>query len=300
MWSDFMEEKSTRLKKAVLFIVLSALAFAFMNLFVRLSGDVPIIQKTFFRNLFAVFVATITMIKHKHPFLPKKSEAFDLLMRSGFGYLGVCCNFYALTNLNAADASMLNKMSPFFAIVFSGIILKERANKIQWLIVFVAFAGALFVLKPTMSNVQILPSAAGFVGGACAGLAYAFVRRASSKGVPGYFIVFFFSAFSTLCALPFVVFDYHPMELTQLLCLLGAGCAAACGQYAITAAYSHAPAKEVSVYDYSSIIFTAILGYFFMNEIPDLYSFIGFFIIIAAAVAMFLYNNRKQPANKDK
>ena len=90
-----MEEKSTRLKKAVLFIVLSALAFAFMNLFVRLSGDVPIIQKTFFRNLFAVFVASITMIKHKHPILPKKSEAFDLLMRAGFGYLGVCCNFFA-------------------------------------------------------------------------------------------------------------------------------------------------------------------------------------------------------------
>lgn len=287
-------EKSTRLKKAVFFIVLSALSFAFMNLFVRMSGDVPIIQKTFFRNLFAVTIASVMMIKHKHKILPKKEEAFDLIMRSGFGYLGVICNFFALTNLAAADASMLNKISPFFAIVFSGILLKERANWVQWIIVIAAFGGALFVLKPTLSNVQLLPSIAGLFGGACAGLAYAFVRRASSKGVQGYYIVFFFSAFSTLCALPFVIFGYSPMSLEQLLCLIGAGCAAAGGQYSITAAYSYAPAKEVSIYDYSSIIFTAILSYFFMNEIPDSLSFIGFIIIIAAAVAMFVYNNRKQ------
>lgn len=287
------KEKSSRLKKGVILILLSALFFAFMNLFVRLSGDVPIVQKTFFRNLFAVTIASAAMIKHKHKILPKKSEAFDLLMRSGFGYLGVCLNFYALSNLNAADASLLNKMSPFFAIVFSGILLKERADKVQWLIVIAAFAGALFVLKPSGENAGILPSLAGFAGGACAGLAYTFVRRASSKGADGYYIVFFFSAFSTLCALPFVVFDYHPMELSQLLCLLGAGCAAAGGQFAITAAYSYAPAKEISVYDYSSIIFTAVLGFLFMNEIPDLFSFIGFFIIISAAIAMFIYNNKK-------
>ena len=286
-------EKQTRLKKAVFFIVLSALSFAFMNLFVRMSGDVPIIQKTFFRNLFAMMIVSVTMIKKKHRILPKKGEIFDLLMRSGFGYLGVICNFYALSNLHVADASMLNKISPFFAIVFSGILLKERANGVQWAIVIAAFAGALFVLKPTLSNVQLIPSIAGLLGGACAGLAYTFVRRASSKGVPGYYIVFFFSAFSTLCALPFVVFGYSPMTVEQFLCLIGAGCAAAGGQFSITAAYSNAAAKEVSIYDYSSIIFTAILGYFFMNEIPDLLSFIGFIIIIAAAVAMFIYNNRK-------
>lgn len=291
-------EKSKRLKKAVFYIVLSALFFAFMNLFVRMSGDVPIIQKTFFRNLFAVMIVSVTMIKKKHKILPKKEEAFDLLMRAGFGYLGVICNFYALTNLPAADASMLNKMSPFFAIVFSGILLKERANGIQWIIVFSAFAGAIFVLKPTLANVQLLPSAAGLIGGACAGLAYTFVRRASSKGVPGYYIVFFFSAFSTLVALPFVIFGYSPMTIEQLLCLIGAGCAAAGGQFSITAAYSHAAAKEVSIYDYSSIIFTAILGYFFMNEIPDVFSFIGFVIIIAAAVAMFIYNNKKSHASE--
>ena len=303
-------EKTKNLKKAVFLIILSAFFFAFMNLFVRLSGDVPIVQKTFFRNFFALIIASFTMIKRNrasrhsdgenssgHKILPKREEAFDLLMRSGFGYLGVVCNFYALSNLPVADASLLNKMSPFFAIIFSGFLLKERADKIQWLMVLTAFAGVVFVLKPD-ANLQIFPSISGLIGGACAGLAYTFVRRASSKGTPGYYIVFFFSAFSCLCALPFVVFDFHPMKLEQLLYLLGAGCAAAGGQFSITAAYSFAPAKEVSIYDYSSVIFTAILSFIFMSEVPDLYSFIGFLIIIAAAIVMFVYNNRKSSSGK--
>ena len=66
---------------------------------------------------------------------------------------------------------------------------------------------------------------------------------------------------------------------------------AAGGQFAITAAYTHAPAREISVYDYSQLIFTTILGYFLFGDIPDGWSFLGYFIIIAMAVLVFLYNN---------
>ena len=81
------------------------------------------------------------------------------------------------------------------------------------------------------------------------------------------------------------------MTIFQLLCLLGAGAGAAGGQFAITAAYTHAPAREISVYDYSQLIFTTILGYFLFGDVPDGWSFLGYFIIIAMAVLVFLYNN---------
>ena len=113
------------------------------------------------------------------------------------------------------------------------------------------------------------------------------------KGEHGPFIVFFFSVFSCLVTLPYLFFDYHPMSLYQVLCLLFAGLAASGGQFAITAAYCYAPAKEISVYDYSQVIFSAILGFFIFQQIPDGMSFMGYFLIIAAAVAMFIYNNRK-------
>ena len=93
--------------------------------------------------------------------------------------------------------------------------------------------------------------------------------------------------------LPFLIFDFHPMSLFQLLMLLGAGLSAAGGQFSITAAYCHAPAKEISVYDYSQIIFATMLGLFILGEMPDLLSIAGYLIIITAAILMFMYNNKK-------
>lgn len=287
------QEHSKQLHKGILCIISAAFFFALMNLFVSLSGDVPTIQKTFFRNLFAMFIASGVMIKNRCSIIPPKGARLDLFLRSAFGYLGVVCNFFAISRLNISDASLLNKMSPFFAIIFSTFLLKEKADKVQWAIILTAFAGALFVIKPSFQNAELIPSISGFIGGVCAGLAYTFVRMTTGKGVKGYYIVFFFSAFSTLAALPFVVFGYSPMTWQQLLSLVCAGVSAAIAQFCITSAYSFAPAKEVSIYDYSQIIFAAALGFIVMGQVPDIWSFIGYGIIIAAAFVMFRYNNRK-------
>lgn len=285
--------KLKRLHKAILCIVTSALCFTFMNLFVRLSGDVPTIEKTFFRNFFALLIASAAMIKNKHPIIPPKGARTDLFLRSAIGYMGVCCNFYAIGRLNISDASLLNKMSPFFAILFSGVLLKESADKYQWAIIITAFIGALFVIKPTFENADLSASVLGFIGGMCAGAAYTFVRRATQKGVKGYYVVFFFSAFSSLAALPLMTTNFVLPTPEQFLYLVGAGVSAAAAQFAITAAYSYAPAKEVSIYDYSQIIFSAAVGFIVLNQIPDWWSVLGYVIIIAAAFAMFRYNNRE-------
>lgn len=286
-------DRIPRLTKGILCIIISSLFFAFMNLFVSLAGDVPTVQKTFFRNFFAMIIASVAMVKNKCSIVPPKGARLDLVLRSAIGYLGVVCNFYAISRLNISDASLLNKMSPFFAIIFSTFLLKERANRVQWAIIITAFIGALFVIKPTFQNAELFPSIMGFVGGVCAGCAYTFVRRATGKGVKGYYIVFFFSTFSTLAALPLTIIGFQPMTAGQFFSLVGAGVSAAVAQFAITSAYSFAPAKEVSIYDYSQIIFAAVLGFVVMHQIPDGWSFLGYAIIIAAAFAMYRYNNRK-------
>ena len=94
--------------------------------------------------------------------------------------------------------------------------------------------------------------------------------------------------------IPYLIFDFHPMTLAQLGCLLLAGLFASGGQFTITAAYTCAPAGEISIYDYSQIIFSTVLGFLFLRQIPDMWSFVGYGIIIAASVAMFLFNNRKR------
>lgn len=279
--------------KGILYIVLSAFSFAFMNAFVRLAGDLPSIQKSFFRNLVALIFAAIVLKRSKIGFSYKKENLKPLILRSAFGTLGILCNFYAIDKLVLADASMLNKMSPFFAILFSYLLLKEKIDWVQAISVAGAFVGSLFIIKPSFHNVELIPALAGFAGGMAAGAAYTFVRILGQRGEKGPFIVFFFSSFSCVTTLPFLIFQYHAMSLTQVIYLLLAGLAAAGGQFAITAAYCYAPAKEISIYDYSQIIFSAILGFFLFGQIPDFYSDLGYVIICGMAIFMFLYNTGK-------
>lgn len=279
--------------KGIVYIILSALSFAFMNAFVRLSGDLPAFQKSFSRNFIAFFFALIVILRKKEGFKIPKGNFKYLFLRSLIGTLGILGNFYAIDHLVLSDASMLNKMSPFFAIIFSFIIIREKLTFLQGFCVAGAFIGSLFIIKPTFTNMDLVASTAGFLGGACAGFAYTMVRILGKRGQSGSFIVLFFSGFSCLFTLPFMIATFEPMTLKQTLCLLGAGLAATGGQFGITNAYCYAPAKEVSVYDYTQIIFSAILGYFLFTQIPDAYSILGYILIIAMAILMFLYNNKK-------
>jgi drug/metabolite transporter (DMT)-like permease len=277
--------------KGILHILASAFCFALMTFFVRLAGDVPFFQKAFFRNIVAFFVAAVMLMRTEEKFKMKKGSLPILLLRAGCGCAGLLCNFYAIDKLNISDANMLNKLSPFFAIIFSTFILKEKANKKEWLTVLVAFAGALFVMKPSF-NVEFIPALVGALGGLGAGAAYTFVRLLGKRGERGPLIVFFFSGFSTLVTLPYIIFAYHPMELWQWAVLILAGVAAMGGQLNITAAYSYAPAKEISVFDYSQVIFAAILGFIFLAQVPDVWSIVGYLLIIGAAVFRWMQNKK--------
>lgn len=279
--------------KGILCILASAFCFALMSTFVRLSGDLPFIQKSFFRNLVALIFAAAVIIRRKEKFCWKKGDFKFLVLRSTFGTIGVLCNFYAVDHLVLSDASMLNKMSPFFVIILSYLFLKEKINFVQTFAVITAFVGSLFIIKPTFTNMDLFPSIIGLLGGFGAGAAYTAVRHLGKRGVKGPIIVCFFSAFSCLFTLPSLLFMYQPMTFKQVMFLLCAGLAAAGGQFAITAAYTFAPGKEISVYDYSQVVFTALLGFFIFGQIPDVYSILGYVIICSTAIYMFFYNKKK-------
>ncbi len=284
-----MSAKINKKYFGIIFIILSAFCFALMNVFVRLSGDIPTIQKSFFRNFVALVFAFAVLKKNHIPLGWKKGNLKFHIIRATCGTLGILCNFYAVDHIPISDASMLNKLSPFFALIFSFVFLRERVNFIQILLVAAAFIGSLFIIKPTFIGVELLPAVLGFIGGMAAGAAYTAVRYLGQKGEKGPFIVFFFSSFSCISVLPYIIFEFKPMSFIQVVFLLCAGLAAAGGQFSITAAYCYSPAKEISVYDYSQVIFAAILGIIIFQQIPDAYSIIGYAVIIASAVLMFLY-----------
>ena len=282
-------------RQGILYIIMAGFFFALMTFFVRLSGDLPTMEKAFFRNAVAAIIAFGTLVKSKEKFALKKENIPDLFMRSLCGTLGLICNFYAIDKLNIADANILNKLSPFFAILMSYFILNEKANKVEWLSVIVAFTGALFVVKPSF-NMQFVYAMIGVCGGLGAGIAYTFVRKLGKKGERGPIIVLCFSVFSCVVTLPFLIFQFKPMSLLQFVFLILAGVAAAGGQFSITKAYTKAPARDISVFDYTQVLFAALLGFLFLDQIPDMLSLIGYVIIIGSAVFKWAYI-RKQTQN---
>ncbi len=276
-------QNSTNIHKAIFHLLLAAFFFSLMTFFVRISGNLPTMQKAFFRNFFALIIATGSILKNKVGFSIRKGNGISVMMRCLFGTSGMIANFWAIDRLGIADANMLNKLSPFFAIIVSYFIMKEIPSRTDWACVIMAFTGSLFIIKPS-TGLAVIPALVGLYGGFGAGAAYAFVHKMGKTGQPGKTIVFYFSLFSCLVTGPFLIFNWHSMTIAQWGALIGAGVAAAGGQFNITAAYQNAPAKDISVFDYTQVIFAALLGMIFLSEFPDIYSIIGYIVIIGAAV----------------
>lgn len=285
--------KKNPLMWGILFVIIDSLFFSLMTLFVRLSGELPTMQKAFFRNAIASVVAVIALARSPEKFHIRKGSLPDLFRRSIYGSIGLFCNFYAVDHIPLSDANILNKMSPFFAMLVSAIVLKEIPNFVEILTVIIAFIGAAFIVKPT-AGIASLPAVIALIGGAGAGTAYTYVRRLGQKGERGFVVVAFFSVFSCLCCLPPMLIHFVPMSATQWLCLLSAGICGALGQFAVTAAYRLAPAKVISVFDYSQVMFASIWGILFFSELPDGWSVVGYVIIIGMAVFKWYYSLKKK------
>ena len=194
---------------------------------------------------------------------------------------------------------MLNKLSPFFAIVISIPLLKEKPSKLDITATIIAFIGALFIIRPTGTNMQLVPSLIGLYGGFGAGTAYVFVRRAGGKGAKTPVIVICFSLFSCLLTFPFLIVQFVPMSVKQWLIMIMAGLSAAVGQFAITTAYKFAPAKKLSVFDYTQVIFAALWGILFFKEVPVPLSIVGYVIIIGVAFVRWEAARRLEHESKD-
>lgn len=279
--------------KGILLMLISSVGFAVMTLFVKLSGDLPSIQKTFFRNLISAIIAFGFVMYYKESLFGKRENQALLLWRSIFGTLGIIFLFYAIDHLVLSDADMLNKMSPFLVIIFSAIFLKERVLPFQMVTIILAFVGMLFIVKPSLS-VDFVPYLVGVLSAIFAAAAYTLLRVLGNRE-KFYTVVFYFSFFSTVVLLPFLILFYEPMTMKQLTYLLLAGLFATVGQFGITLAYKYAPARDISIFTYSTVIFTTILSFTFFGEGPDLYSLIGYAIILGAMTFMFFRGRKAVP-----
>lgn len=270
------------LGRALAWMVVSGLSFALMGATVKYAGEVHVGVKVFFRNLVTLGITGLVAWRTgANPFAPTP-HAWRLLLRSLCGFGGVVLYFIALGDLHLADASLLNKTSPFFVMVFAVFLLGEPLGRSVVWALLVAFAGALLVIRPGL-DLSVLPALAGLGSGACAGMAYTLVRSMKGRESPNR-IILTFSLFSTLATLPVLIVVRPDPTPLQWAALVGTGVFAAGGQYGLTFAYHHARASRVSVFTYLHVLFALGLGFVLFDERPDLFSLAGGLLIVGAAV----------------
>ena len=278
--------------KGILAILASSLFLALSQTLIKYAGDVSTIQKMFIRSLVMCILTLTTLLRHRVPLRIERAFALPLLLRGICGTAGNLCNFYATDNMPLSDATMLAKLSPFFSVFFSWLLLKERFGFTDVAALIMAFIGTAFIIKPGGDLAELLPALAGLTGGIMAGFTYACIHWCHKRGAPGELNAFFYAFVSVLVTLPKMLFDYEPMSFFQISVMVACGVCGALGVGFVTLAYKFAQPNQVSVFEYTQVLYTAVFGFLFFSQLPDPLSFCGYAIIIGAELFKYFYDSR--------
>ena len=290
-----LNEMPNRQKGAILMCA-SAFLFSAMQIPINMSGtSIPIMDQVFFRNIVTLFLSFILIKRSGGSLFGKKENQPLLFVRSLFGFLGLITQFYAVAHANQGDVSTLMKLSPFMITLWAAVFLKEKIKKIQIPALLIAFVGAAFVANPAF-NSNLFPLFMAFLCAFFSSVSYTLLAYFKNK-VDGMTIIMHFSTFCVLACIPFMIFDFAVPTLKELLMLILIGVFGGFGQIALTYAYRMAPAAEISIYNYSGIVFSIILGYIFLGEILNMTSVIGCSLVIIAALLTYIFSSRKSKTN---
>ena len=276
--------------KAILLIIVSSLTAALASTAIKEAGNLPFYEKSFFRNIITVITTVFIILRSDDKFFGSKENRKFLFLRALCGTLGVWASYYAISHMLLANAVVLGKLSPFFVIIFSAIFLKENIKKHHIIAMIIAFIGVLFVVKPSGNeslSISLIAILSGVFGGGVATF-LRFLRKKESTNT----IVFFYAFTSAILSIPFMIYRFAMPDFCQIIALILAGIFSSCTQFAITIAYKYAPAKEISIFSYTNVIFVTAIGMFIWNNIPDEYSLIGYLLIIIGSITIFVWNKR--------
>lgn len=287
----------SRMRAAVIRMILAALSFAAMGVLVKASAkQIPFLVVVFFRAavglviLLAYFRWTGTSLRARQHGL--------LLLRSLFGFAALVLFFFALERLPLSHAVILNFSSPVFVVLLSGLMLGEQRTGLILPFVLGAFAGAALLVAPEWTEVRI-EAVLGLLSAVFAALAYITVRWLS-RTESSETIVFYFSMYGTLFGLAALVGadlawpEEYALDVVtpallvpvNLACLCGVGVAATLGQLLLTSALVLEKASVVSVFSYVNPLMSYFLGLAFFGEVPTVSSVAGGLLVLGGCAGV--------------
>ncbi|KKO48976.1 multidrug DMT transporter permease [Arsukibacterium sp. MJ3] len=265
------------LLKGALLLLLAEACFAGIGAIVKYTSDMASeVQIVFFRNLFALLL--MLPFLYRHGFVMLKTQRWYLhVSRALTGLISMYCFFYVLSQLPLAQAMMIIMSSPFIVPILARFWLNERPSRTTRIGIVLGFIGVVLALPtpdPSLNMVLLLALFSAFL--------VAITKttiRAMASTESAVRIVFYFSLLTALMSAIPVPFYWQPLPGSVWLAFIGMGILAAIGQLAMTNAFAIAPASDIGMWTYSSVLFAGAFGYFFWQE-PVTWGWVAGVIVI--------------------
>ena len=288
----------SNLIKAIALLIISALLFSLMGVCIRYaSSTVDNASIVFFRNVVGLFIFLPLILQRGWSFF-KTERLWMHTWRSVVGLVAMYGFFYAIAHLKLSNAMVFTYSSPIFIPLIAWLFLKEKITRSMLLAALIGLFGVLCVAKPDtglLNQLSLIGLSASFL----AAMAFVTVRALTATEPPER-IVFYFCAIGTFISVIPMFWHIRPYTWTELSFLIGAGLLANISQLVMSNAYRLAPAGQIGPVNYVAIIFAGLWGYLFWQESPDVYSLIGFALILLAIVVCSPVLQRRFSVFKNK
>lgn len=271
----------------------SVLVFIVMSSLIKSTAQhVPPGQAVFFRSFFAipVIVAWLAMRRELATGF-RAQNPFGHVWRGLMGTLAMGMGFAGLAYLPLPEVTAIGYAAPLLVVIFAAMFLGEEVRLFRITAVALGLTGVLIVLSPRLTTLsgdaasqrEALGAVLVLFGAVCAALAQVFVRKlVMTERTPA--IVFYFSLTATLLSLVTIPFGWVMPTLREGITLTAAGLLGGVGQILLTSSYREADASLVAPFDYASMLFALLIGYFVFAEVPSLTMLAGAALVIFAGI----------------
>ena len=278
-------------------IVLNASAWMIvpvMDAFAKyLSSSMDVLQITWGRYFFTlIFTLSLMLIFYRKSLVWTK-KPFLQLIRGLIFVFSTYLFFYAISEISLPKALTLAFVAPICVTALSPFFLKEQVGIKRWLAVFLGFFGTLVVIRPGLIEFNLATFAA--LGcGICYGFYLIITKKLSSSDNP-LLTLLLSGIVGTIIISPFLPSIWINPTSNQWILLVLIGLIASVAHLLLILSLNYADASKLAPLGYTEIITNIIISYYFFNELPDNWTYLGLFIIVISGLYV---SKRKYLANK--
>jgi len=280
-----------------LWMIVASLFFACMGVCVKLGAShFSAAELVFYRGFIAIILVWSVVAYKRWSLCTPHWRGH--LWRGATGFVSLVMYFYAISVMPLATAVALNYTSPLFLALLLVVWAGERVRWPLLLALVIGLAGVVLLLRPSFASKEWLGGVLALASGMLSSFAYYNVRQLGRLGEPEWRTVFYFSLFSAIGGLPWVLASYpfhgvdqngvqnslHHIGWPEVLLMLGVGGFGSLAQLAMTRAYNRGKTLMTASFAYSTVIFASLFGVVLWGEVLVWSSWLAIAMIVASGV----------------